>query len=166
MIERDRHFLSIFFNESIYAVEEPEPSEEATQDQPEIQYKGQNKQEVLVIVYDEMAEYISEKDEALLIKILQAVRLSPDDIALVNIHSFQNQAHNFIALNNISYKTLITFGETTEAMPFRKYLVKYQWNTDEQNRVYLQADALKDIAYDRIKKQLLWKNLQEIFCQS
>jgi hypothetical protein len=115
-------------------------------------------------VYDEMAEYLSEKDEALLIKILQAVRLSPDDIALVNIHSLQNQAYNFTALNNISYKTLITFGETPEAFSFRKYLVKYQWNTDDQNRVYLQADALKDIAYDRTKKQLLWKNLQEIFC--
>jgi len=164
MIERDYRFLSIFLNEPVYIVEEPEPPEEAIQDQPEIRYKGQNKQEVLVIVYDEMTEYLSEKDEALLIKILQAVRLTQDDIALVNIHSLQNQVHNFTALNNISYKTLITFGETPEAFSFRKYLVKYQWNTDDQNRVYLQADALKDIAHDRTKKQLLWKNLQEIFC--
>lgn len=163
MIERDHHFLSLFLKEPVYVVEEPEQPGEATQDQPEIRYKGQNKQEILVIVYDEMAEFLSEKDEALLIKILQAIHLTQDDIALVNIHNLQNQVNGFAALNNIAYKTLITFGETSEAFPFRKYLVKYQWNTDEQNHAYLQADALKDIAHDRAKKQLLWKNLQEIF---
>lgn len=163
MIERDRRFLSLFLNEPIYIVEEPRQPDE-TQDLPEIRYKGQNKQEILVIVYDEMEEYLSEKDEALLLKILQAVRLSQDDIALVNMRSLQNQANGFAALNNIPYKTLITFGETPEAFSFREYLVKYKWNTDDQNRMYLQADALKDIAHDRTKKELLWKNLQEIFC--
>lgn len=163
MIERNPRFLSLFLNESVYIVDEPEPLESTEPELPEIQYKGQNKQKILIMVYDEKEEFLSEKDEAFLLKVLQAVQLTINDIALVNCQNLEDPANNFTALNNISYKTLISFGEIPEALPFSKYLVKYQLNTDEQNRVYLQADALKDIARDRTKKQLLWKNLQEIF---
>jgi hypothetical protein len=114
-------------------------------------------------MHDEHAEYLSENDEAFLMKILQAVQLTQDDIALVNAWHFQSEVHQPEAFNNISYKTLITFGDLPEAVFFRKYLTKYQWNKDDENRVYLQVDALKEIANDRTKKQLLWKNLQEIF---
>ena len=164
MIERNRNFLSLFLNDPIYILEEPESSELPEEKEITISFKGQNKREVMVIVSDRNAEYLSEDEENFLIKVLQAVQLSADDIALVNMHNLQNQAHQLAALNNISFKTLIVFGEIPEEIPFTKHLINYQWNKDDENRVYLQADALKQIANDRTKKQLLWKNLQEIFC--
>jgi hypothetical protein len=163
MIERDRHFLAMFLNDPVYVVEEPESPELPEEKEIAIQFKGKNKQEIVVMVNDEKAEYLSENEEAFLMKILQAVQLTQDDIALVNAYHFQSEVHQPEALNNIPYKTLITFGDLPEAVFFRKYLTKYLWNKDDKNRVYLQADALKEIANDRTKKQLLWKNLQEIF---
>lgn len=163
MIERDRHFLAMFLSDPVYVVEEPESPELPEEKEITIPFKGQNKQEIMVIVNDEKAEYLSENEEAFLMKILQAVQLTQEDIALVNAWHFQSEAHQSEVLNNIPYKTLIVFGDMSEAVFFRKYLAKYQWNKDDENRVYLQADALKEIANDRTKKQLLWKNLQEIF---
>jgi hypothetical protein len=163
MIERDHHFLAMFLNDPVYVVEEPETPELPEEKKTAISFRGQNKQEIIVIMHDEHAEYLSENDEAFLMKILQAVQLTQDDIALVNAWHFQSEVHQPEAFNNISYKTLITFGDLPEAVFFRKYLTKYQWNKDDENRVYLQVDALKEIANDRTKKQLLWKNLQEIF---
>jgi hypothetical protein len=56
----------MFLNDPVYVVEEPESPELPEEKEIGISFKGQNKQEIIVIVYDGNAEYLSENDETFL----------------------------------------------------------------------------------------------------
>ncbi len=163
MIERDRRFLSLFLTDPVYVIAEAAPpTHQEEEEEVPVTYMGQNNKQICILVSDAEAEFLSEKDETFLLKILQAVNLSFNDVALINGHNL-SETTIADALVQVSYKILICFGDAPEDINLKKYLTKYEYLSDEQDRIYLQADALLDIAADRSRKQQLWKCLQEIF---
>ncbi len=172
----DPNHLSWFITEPIYVVNEPapffteevvEPEAEVNEELPVLDYKGENRKEILILVDEKNKPYLSEKDETFLTKILGATGLTFTDIALLNLHSLREQIEYFPdvfqLLHDFPFRTLILFGNIPETLPFTRYLNKYQIVQDDLEKTYLQADALKEIANDRSKKQLLWRNLQDVF---
>lgn len=171
--ENNRSFLPFFFQEPVYVVNEPEsfiynpgPQDE-TPDSPaieEIPVKGANKKEILVLVEEKDNEFISSENEQLLAKILQAVKLAMDDIALVNLSrtSFP-PSHVAEALEKIPFHKLISFGPVVKEWPVSNFFSKYMVSTDDAGRNILFADTLGDLATDPQKKRSLWQCLQQLF---
>lgn len=170
--ENNPGFLPFFFQEPVYVINEPESFNTEPQDEThfaptieEISVKGENKKEILVLVQEKNTEFISPANEQLLIKILQAVKLSMDDIALVNLSNITSlpPSHIAEALEKIPFHTLISFGAVVKEWSVSNFFSKYMVNTDDTNRNILLADTLDELASDLQKKRSLWQCLQKLF---
>lgn len=172
--EKNHNFLPFFFQEPVYVVKEPEPfvynpgPQDETHHAPaieEVPVKGENKKEILVLVEEKNTEFISAANEQLLTKILQAVHLAMDDIALVNLSNIKSfpPSHIAEALEKIPFNTLISFGPVVKEWPVSNFFSKYMVNTDDTNRNILLADTLDELATDLQKKKSLWQCLQKLF---
>ncbi|MBT4340184.1 MAG: hypothetical protein HOD63_16460 [Bacteroidetes bacterium] len=168
----DLNFLASFLNEGVIIensntqyqkVSETAPL--AKVEQPEevyvadILYHGSNSSKVVFCVHYENEEWITGKDRLFLEKILGAVGLSLNSIALINLH-------------NTSYKSILQVGKklsdsTIISLGLPSHLVR-DFNTNEvdikNDQSYLcLAWGLTEIAMDKDKKNILWKNLKKIF---
>ncbi len=162
----DNRFLPFFLREPIYVVTEPEkvPVENALLRLP---VAGFGKKDVLALVYEPEHTFLAPADQALLEKILQAVRLSTDDIALVNWHPAQADLQAGKALDPYlppqQYQTTIVFGEVppwSQSNFFEAYKVR---NNGTQR--FLQANSLATLTEDPAQKIRFWKCLQQLFLQ-
>ena len=170
-MENKNSFLPYFITEDIYVVSEDvteiiAPTEEVTvvaESTPEyiapsIKYKGENKKGILILVENKEAEYLNSEDEIFLSKILQAVGIQLDDIALVNLKA----EHKLEQILKIEHTTAIAF--TAKYAQLNSEIAKdlYQIHTHENVKILL-ADPLHEISQEKEKKMKLWKQLQVLF---
>ena len=165
-------FLASFLNEGIViddylhqakypedtpAVSKAEESEEVFVS--DILFKGNNSSKVAVCVLYENEEWITVRDKLFLEKILTAVGLSMETIALVN-------------LKNSNYKSIIQIGERLKGnkiitLGIPSALVKdFPLNeiSQKNGQDYLCINwNLTDIAMSKDKKNVLWKKLKSLF---
>jgi hypothetical protein len=120
--------------------------------------KGKNLKGILIAVEDYDNEYINAGDEAFLLKILAAVKLSPEDVAILNTAGISGD--QVLLINEISYDKFILFGVTKAIVPDE--IPNYSISTIYNKRI-LKADGLKDIQEDQTKKLKLWENLKMLF---
>lgn len=181
MIMENTEFLKYFINEDIYKIdEESVPStskpvvethkaehvEKPQQETPKVEepqeaiapspvpvFKGGNKKGVLVLVEDAEAEFLNQKDLDYLLKILGAVKLSLDDIALVN-------ASKETGYSRISFQQALVF-TTNHSLPLGSNQ-KYSQIPFEGNQVLL-ADRLDQIAASVELRKALWDALRLLF---
>lgn len=127
---------------------------------PKIDFKGDNTKDLLVLVGTSSSEDISTDDEQFLNKILHAIGIGIEEIALVNIGA--QKIKSITQLDIINFSHLICFttdtpdflsGDKTELYGIFKLYGK----------TILLCHELKEIAADKNKKVRLWQQLKQLF---
>ncbi|MEQ9165644.1 MAG: hypothetical protein RLO12_05260 [Fulvivirga sp.] len=132
-----------------------EPIEEI-QTKPFPAHKGSFNKKILITVQDNVSEIISDSDLQFLLKILGAVKLSLDDVAIVNA------VKNKIDLNDLTSWSAAHYLSFTAAAISQNNTSFYTPFQEEKVQC-LSCDKLKEIAADKGKKQQLWTALQQLF---
>lgn len=117
-------------------------------------FLGGNNKQILMLVNDAQNSYFSPKSEEMFVKLLAAVKLSMQDIAIVNLNNIS------VKWDDIKQKTnpnkVVLWGVKPEFI-----------NTDVQKYIFtdnvLYADALDQINADVELKKQLWPELQKMF---
>lgn len=172
LIQNNPRALSLFLTEPIYLVKKETHGEvaQAREESPDeavekrtppepLVYEGKYLKKVLLL-YKGSASGLSETQNTFLGKILQAVNLGFDDIALVNTGFLA--ADQLPLLNEINAKVWLSFGVVHEALPIKKNTPQYEIVKIE-NASFLLVNTLEEIEADRDKKVLLWNNLKSLF---
>lgn len=126
-----------------------------------IDFKGSNKKQALVINQLDDAQEVYAEHMLFLEKILGAVNLDMDDIALINIPA--GKSCRFVQLKNeLEFNSLIAFGVMPERLSLSINYKKYHgFNFLETN--ILIADSLMELMPDKKNKALLWNELKKMF---
>ncbi len=114
-------------------------------------FKGGNKKGVLILVEDTEAEFLNENDFNYLSKIIGAVGLSIDDVALVN-------AVHVKAIDGLSYSSALVFTPNHSFSVSAKYTIQQEGKSS-----ILLADPLAQIAQSVDLRKQLWGQLQAMF---
>ena len=164
-MENKAAFLSNFLEEDLYLIEEPSSSYKINTDdieavvnlhEPEISYSGNNSSEVMILVNEE----VNEKDLLLLSKILGAVKLDLENVALVKAD--KEFYENLSALTKFDAQILISFGVTCTEIQQLDIQSKYAPTTLE-DRIVIIADTLSELHQNQELKKQLWSTLKEVF---
>jgi len=136
----------------------PKAAEKPTTESAPFKYMGENKKEVLILTEDKNQEYISDADALLLGKILTAVGLTMNDVALVNIASYPNL--DWMKLRTeVKYRYMIAF--TPSAALLHKNLQIPLYTTKRTNTLdFLISDKLSSLEQSIDQKKKLWGNLK------
>ncbi|MBC8344454.1 MAG: hypothetical protein ISR55_01280 [Bacteroidetes bacterium] len=172
MNKDDLVFLASFLNEGLiidkyldpYEIEEEKEAISKVEEAEEafvsdILFKGSNSSKVAVCVQYSDEEWISVKDRLFLDKILVAVGLSLESIALINLHNTQKKNISQVG-EKLPENKIIAFGLSSSLVQdFPKNKITHKNGQD-----YLCVDwSLTDIAMSKEKKNVLWKNLKSLF---
>lgn len=132
---------------------------------PEIE--GDNKRGVLVLIYDKESKSLRSENKLLLEKILKAVNLGFEDIALCNWalleEVFESRNDIFESIQKIKATKILAFGDLPLAWSLSHFFQKYHITQDAEGKKLLLADDLLKIAHNREFKVQLWNSLQEMF---
>lgn len=171
LIKNDPRALSLFLTEPIYLVkgethgegkireESPEATIESPSPPAPLVYEGKFLKQVLLL-YKGSATQLPESQRTFLGKILEAVKLDMEDVALVNasfLHSKQ-----FPLLKEMKAKVWLSFGVVDEALPLDTNTQPYKIIKTGDASLLL-ANTLEEIEASRDKKVLLWNNLKLLF---
>ena len=153
-------FLPFFLTEPVYIIPEA-----ALPAEPEVvvpEFLGENQREILILVYEKDAQFLSESNQVFLEKVLQALGLSWADVALVN---WAHQEDLFLPenLSLIPFQQCVAFGPLPPEWEMGNCFKQYHVTQDASGSKLLWADALADIAPDLEKKRRLWQGLKSVF---
>ena len=124
-------------------------------------FLGNNQKNILLIVLEENAVYLPDKDLNFLVDILTACKLSLSDIALINV--FENKGINYkILLEKFKPAIIVLFGIEPSKLEFPLQFPYYQLQ-QYNNQTYLNAPSLNALAADKQKKLQLWASLKKLF---
>lgn len=178
LIERNSNALPLFFTETVYIVpEEQQPggsdkeidgSEKTTSNTEvnttlplsSIPYAGQNLKKILILFENKLGKELPVNEQDFLGKVLQAVNLSFDDVALVNIHLLEQTA--YLLLSQFEASIWLSFGVVRDSLPVNANVPLYEIAKANKTSLLL-ADSLEEIERNRDKKVLLWNNLKILF---
>lgn len=152
--------LKHFITEELYIIpenEEPQPIPLETEPSRDTQFKGNAEGSVLVLVYDEHHSHIDQEQEQFLHKILGAVKVHEEDVALLNMAN--NDVNETMLLSATANKILVFYpGQTVIQQPPPPYSPM-----SFQGKTILISDTLEQLQLDQNKKRQLWKSLQQMF---
>ena len=124
-------------------------------------FLGNNQKNILLIVLEENAVYLPDKDLNFLVDILTACKLSLSDTALINV--FENKGINYkILLEKFKPAIIVLFGIEPSKLEFPLQFPYYQLQ-QYNNQTYLNAPSLNALAADKQKKLQLWVSLKKLF---
>ena len=124
-------------------------------------FLGKNQKNILLIVQEENAVYLPDKDLSFLVGILTACKLSLSDTALINV--FKNKEANYTSLlEKFKPVIIIFFGIEPAKLEFPLKFPHYQLQ-QYNNQTYLSAPTLNELSADINKKKQIWASLQKIF---
>jgi len=129
------------------------------EDTSDLFFFGDNSARLTILVNYSSDEWIIARDKLFLEKILVSVQLSLDKTALINISRSPHKSISGI-ISRLPKNNVIAFGldqSFTENMEFDKVLEV------GKTKVIFTTDNLMEIAMDKGKKMVLWKNLKEMF---
>ncbi|MCH8319169.1 MAG: hypothetical protein IIA88_11865 [Bacteroidetes bacterium] len=160
------NLLSLFMKEDIYLINEGEGiGADGSGSEEKLEYLGEFKKQLLILVEDNENAYLSESDKEFLENILRAIEHTYKDIALLNLGNpalkrlkvdFQSLADYF------DFTKLIIFGDLFNQVSDIKSPQKYHPYSKEGQTILL-ADSLDEIKNDIEKKKKLWEGLQAVF---
>lgn len=143
--------------EAAEVYQQPEPEQKQVK---ELMFKGSNRRQVLVIVDQPEEEFINATDEAFLSKIIGAIKLDINDIAIANFP--KNDDLNKETLLKFNATKYIVFG-VDDSKLFKDNLPPYQIIAMDNGKQVLNCSSLAAIAGDATQKKLLWTALQKMF---
>ena len=126
-----------------------------------LSYLGANKENILILINNPDAIYLSDKHLNFLIGILAACKFTLADVAIINLS--KTPAINYTRINEeLSPRVTLLFGVSPLQieLPFDVPLFQVQ---QFNQRSYLVAPALNEVEADKELKRHLWVKLQQIF---
>ncbi len=183
-------FLPHFMDDTIYVIKEeipstmPENRDETKPSMPEnntgsnqnttnftenssdisttndILFSGNNTRDILILVEEDNEEFIGANDKIFLNKILKAIGVNIENVALVNL--IKQPVEDISRLSPINYSTIISFTHQFPSFLTLDATDRYtSKNINGKNVVF--CHKLKDINNDREKKVMLWEQLKRLF---
>ena len=157
-------FLKNFLEQDIYLIPENHAAYQADTDtqgskklqEPEIKYSGNISSGVMVILDEEATD----NDLSLLSKILAAVKLDLENVALVRVD--ENIDENLEAITKFDSLKIISFGAGTVKNQLLDIHSKYAPTTIGGHTVII-SDKLSELDQNQELKKRLWNTLKEIF---
>ena len=126
-----------------------------------IPFLGKNGEQVTILVKDQNALYLSEKELNFLIGIIAACKLTMADVALVNLEKNKGLTYKQIT-DQLKAEKVFLFDVDPAELDLPVTFPNYQ--VQRYNRqVYLSAPALALLEDDRMEKSKLWTCLKQIF---
>lgn len=126
-----------------------------------LQYLGNNKCNVCIVVAEENALYLTDDLLSFLQGILGACKMSMADIALVNF-SKNNDINYSILQNELKAEKCLLFGVTPQQLQMPLTFPFYQIQKFN-NQQYLAALPLQQLQQDKTEKGKLWACLKALF---
>jgi len=172
MENKDYSFLPFLLNENIYLVNEDKPNSNLEQiivdekdknkeQQTNITWQGENKQNVVIIVKNKKDQYLDPIHRAFMAKILSAINLNFDDVAIINLAHY-NQKFSIDKLSEPGAHYLISFGIQQEDIQMdRNFILNEIFSRGNIKMLF--TSSLEDLYKDRNKKVLFWNNLKKMF---
>ncbi|MFT5618680.1 MAG: hypothetical protein ACI85I_001915 [Arenicella sp.] len=161
------HFLladELFITDRV-AVEGGDEKElqEVENAKPPFEFFGENKSQTLILVNEPLEDLLKSREYDFLLKIMAAVRHTPNEFALVNLHN-QNEASWENLVEILNPKQVITFEVDMKTIGLELELAEYEIKLHESIK-FLYSHRLRVLLGDttRHKKGRLWKALKMIF---
>lgn len=127
-----------------------------------LSYLGAYKKNILVLVEDEAAVYLSDNYLEFLIQILNACKLNLQDVAIVNRYQKVGVSMQQV-FENLSPNLVLAFGLINQGdYALFKHMPNYQAQM-EGDFTLISADTLSVIAQTPEKKKQLWLALKQYF---
>jgi hypothetical protein len=126
-----------------------------------LKFMGSHKRKILLLVRDPSSVFLDEKTFQFLISIMDACKISMEDVALVNTTHTGTRQLPAIA-QELDSQIIVLFGIPLSEMELPMLFPNYQVQA-YGGKTYLGADALSAIAADRMQKGLLWGSLKQLF---
>ncbi|SDC01116.1 hypothetical protein [Niabella drilacis] len=122
---------------------------------------GGNKKHILVVVDYPDDLHLPDTSFQFLSQLLNACRLTPNDVAIVNRSNYLQVDHREF-IGHFESTTLLLFGTTTAAFGLPFEIPPYQVQTHAELTV-VHAPALHELKEDKPAKTQLWASLKKIF---
>jgi hypothetical protein len=155
----DPYLLAQIFTQPIIQGNEA-PSEKAPEKPLNLRFLGENQKNILILIKNPTAAYLSDDSFNLLSNILNACKLGILDIALVNVSNYENVSfETFQQQSQAKYGILFGVDPATiqlEPLPLYKTILVNGINC-------LAAEDLAHIGADKTKKGALWIGLKQLF---
>ena len=156
MSERlNAHDLHVLMDEPIYVLDKPTTTGRTNEDitgsdgESAISYKGGFARKIVVLVDQQSEEFVTEAEEDFLLKVIKAVNMGMEDIAIVNL------SHSPGWSSELQADMVLGFGTTTD-------LERYEVHTSNEQMLFY-GDALSNIMADIDLKRRLWQGLKQMF---
>lgn len=148
-------FLPFFLEEPIYLIEETPIN---------IPFVGENKLHISILLHFSKGDLLKSNEFELLLRILNAIKLSQHEVAIVNWATLQRDITLQHLRHALSPQKMIVFGDDLAQSLFGKQLTTYQLHTIQQISVVV-ADSLTALLQERgsqrPKAKALWGVLQQ-----
>jgi hypothetical protein len=155
-IQLSSQLLADLYPDVIIESQEKQPKKEAA-----IKFLGNNKKNILILIFKEETPFLEESELNFLSSILAACKFSLADVAIVNLHN--NNGINYTSLISFfkaRYMLLFDIDPQTIDLPFN--FPHFQAQKFDQC-TYVSAPALGSIEPEKAVKTKLWNSLKNMF---
>lgn len=122
---------------------------------------GGNKQHIILMVNNPDAAFVTDQQLTFLSGILNACKLTLEDVGVVNIASYPAISYKIIS-ETFKPRIVLMFGISPDTIQLPFVMPEFQ-RQSYNNQVYLAAPSLDDLENDKDLKRKLWTALQQIF---
>lgn len=126
-----------------------------------ITFFGGNRQQIVLLVNNADATFVTDEQLTFLSGILTACRLTLEDVALVNISKLSSLSYKTLTAT-LTPKVILMFGIGPETIELPLVMPQFQ-RQPYNNQVYLSAPTLNELENNKDLKRKLWSALQQIF---
>lgn len=138
------------------------PASSKVKEEPEVyHYLGENRRFVLVLVNYPDEKHVPEVEKTYLLKVLGAVKLGLDDVAILNYAHYPRR--NFAELKAFfAFNYLLLFGVSPHSLQLPGPILPYHLGLVEGVKI-LAADSTETFRPDNARKKALWEELKKTF---
>ncbi|MDQ6757734.1 MAG: hypothetical protein M3004_12455 [Bacteroidota bacterium] len=127
----------------------------------EINFFGGNKRGILLLINNTEDPFLNNEQFTFLGGILNACKLSMEDICLINLNKYSLTSYKKIT-ETFATKIIVMFGITSDMIQLPFIIPAFQSQTFNKT-VYLSAPSLDELENNKDLKRKLWASLQQIF---
>jgi len=128
---------------------------------PPIQFLGENKKNILILVNYENISYLPDEELSFLTNLLSACKLNIGDVAIINLNKIPGMSYKDI-LNSLHGNILLLFGTNPATLNLPVSFPHFQVQSFS-SYTFLYTPSLDEIRNDKILKSKLWVCLRRIF---
>lgn len=127
----------------------------------ELNFFGGNKQHIILLVNNPDIAFVTDQQLTFLSGILNACKLTLEDIGLLNIASYPAISYKTIS-DAFTPRIIMLFGIAPDTIQLPFLMPDFQ-RQSYNNQVYLATPSLQVLENDKDMKRKLWMVLQQIF---